>query len=213
MIDWAIHILQRSAEILSPPWFTFLGALFEEVLAPIPSPLVMTLGGSLAAVDQRSFHYLWWLALTGTAGKTIGAWVIYLLADKFENVLTSRFGRFLGVSHQQIESVGAKLGHGWKDGLAIFILRVLPIIPTAPVSLIAGILKMDLKTYLLGSALGIFFRNMFYLYFGFTSLGALENINNNFGHAESVGSIVFLLFLAALGYYLYRKRRQLWPEG
>lgn len=212
MFDFFIEILRSWAEVLSPPWFTFFGTMLEEIIAPIPSPLVMTLGGSLAESLHKNVSYLFLLALTGTAGKTIGSYVIYLIADKFENVLATRAGKWIGISHTQIENIGARLGKGWKDNVAIFVLRALPIMPTAPVSFVAGILKIDLKTYLVSSALGIFVRNMFYLYLGFTSLGALENINSNLASWESVGSVIVLVLVAALILYIYKKRRELWKE-
>lgn len=213
MFDFFITLLRSWAEVLPPPWFTFFGTMLEEIIAPIPSPLVMTLGGSLAASLHKNVAYLFLLALTGTAGKTIGSYVIYLIADKFEDVLSTRIGKWFGISHAQLENIGARLGKGWKDNVAIFVLRALPIMPTAPVSFVAGILKIDLKSYLVSSALGIFVRNIFYLYLGFTSLDALENINENLSSWESVGSIIVLVFIAALVYYIYKKRRDLWKEN
>ena len=212
MFDFAIDMLKGWGQVLSPAWFTFFGTMLEEIVAPIPSPLVMTLAGSFARSLEKSWPYLFWLAITGTAGKTIGSYVIYLIADKFEDIVFTRFGKFIGVSHRNIEEIGAKLGKGWKDNVAIFILRALPIMPTAPVSFVAGILKIDLKTYLVSSAAGIFVRNMFYLYLGFTSIGALENINENLGSLESIGSAIVLVLIAVLVLYIYKKRRSLWKE-
>ncbi|MEK7499962.1 MAG: VTT domain-containing protein, partial [Patescibacteria group bacterium] len=118
-----------------------------------------------------------------------------------------------GITHAQIEDIGARLGKGLKDSVVIFALRAIPIMPTAPVSLVAGILKIDIKTYLVSSALGIFVRNMFYLYIGFTSLDALEKINTNLASLESIGSIIVLLFIVTLAYYMYKKRQNLWKES
>ena len=187
--------------------------ILEEIIAPIPSPLVMTLGGSLAASLHKNIPYLFLLALTGTAGKTIGSYVIYIIADKFEDILSTKVGKWIGITHAQIEDIGARLGKGWKDSVVIFALRAIPIMPTAPVSLVAGILKIDIKTYLVSSALGIFVRNMFYLYIGFTSLDALEKINTNLASLESIGSIIVLLFIVTLAYYMYKKRQNLWKES
>lgn len=195
------------------PWFTFLGAILEEIIVPIPSPLVMTLGGSLAASVESGAPYLLLLALTGTAGKSIGSYGIYLIADKMEDVVTGRFGKYIGISHIQIEAIGKRLGKGWKDNVAIFLLRALPIMPTAPVSIVAGLLKMDVKGYVISTALGVFVRNIFYLYLGYTSLGALENINENLASWESIGSITILILIAALVLYIYKKRRELWKEA
>ncbi len=213
MLDFAIAWLHHWAEIMPLPWFTFLGAILEEIIVPIPSPLVMTLGGSLAASVNSGVAYLLLLALTGTAGKSIGSYGIYLVADKFENVVAGRWGKYIGISHQQIEAIGKRLGKGWKDNIVIFILRALPIMPTAPVSFVAGLLKMDVKGYVISTALGVFVRNIFYLYLGYTSLGALEKINENLASSESIGSLIVLILIAGLIYYIYRKRRELWKEA
>lgn len=209
MFEFALELLRNWAQVLPPPWFTFWGAILEEIIVPIPSPLVMTLGGSLAASLNKGVAYLILLALTGTAGKIIGSYVIYVIADKVENVVAGRWGKFIGISHQQVEAIGQRLGKGWHDAIAIFVLRALPIVPTAPVSFVAGLLKMDLTSYLVSSAAGIFVRNIFYLYLGFTSLSALEKVNANLASSESIGSILVLMFVAALVYYIYRKRGSL----
>ena len=62
--------------------FTFFGAMGEEIIAPIPSPLVMTLAGSIASSQNKTFVFLLWLALLGALGKTIGAYVIYVFFNK-----------------------------------------------------------------------------------------------------------------------------------
>jgi membrane protein DedA with SNARE-associated domain len=212
MFDTALEILKSWGEVLSPPWFTFFGTMVEEIVAPIPSPIVMMLGGSFAASLHKGFVYLLFLALTGTIGKTIGSYVIYIIADKFEDILSSRFGKLIGITHQHIEEIGKRFGNGWKDNIAIFLLRAIPIMPTAPVSFVSGIIKVDIKTYLLAGAAGLFVRNIFYLYLGFTSIGAIENISNNLASAESIGSIIILILVALLVLYIYKKRRSLWKE-
>jgi membrane protein DedA with SNARE-associated domain len=212
MLEFAIRMLEQSAQVLSPPWFTFFGTMLEEVIAPIPSPIVMTLGGSLAASQHRSVWYLLLLALTGTAGKIIGSYVIYVIADKFENIITGRFGRVIGLTHEQIEAVGRRFGKGQRDTVVLFLLRALPFVPTAPVSFAAGLLRLDLKTYLLSSAAGIFIRNIFFLYVGFTSVGALEKINENLASSESIGSMLLLVGVAAVALYFYIKRKKFWQE-
>ena len=212
MLEFAIKMLESWAEVLSPPWFTFFGTMLEEIIAPIPSPIVMTLGGSLASSQHRGLWYLVWLAVTGTAGKIIGSYVIYVIADKFENVLTGRLGRIIGLTHEQIENIGRRLGQGKRDAAALFLLRALPFVPTAPVSFAAGLLRLDLKTYLLSSAAGIFLRNIFFLYVGFTSVGALEIINENLASTESFGSILLLTLVGAIALYFYIKRRNFWRE-
>jgi len=90
-----IDALHQLSQIFSLPWFTFFGAMIEEVIAPIPSPLVMTLAGSLAASEKAPWTYLGLLALIGAIGKTIGSLLIYVIADKGEDLIMGKFGKYL----------------------------------------------------------------------------------------------------------------------
>ncbi|NBO17531.1 MAG: hypothetical protein EBV07_01430 [Proteobacteria bacterium] len=69
IINLLIQYLKEISSTLPLPVFTFIGALLEEIIAPIPSPIVMTLAGSLAAAANFSYLYLLLLALTGSFGK------------------------------------------------------------------------------------------------------------------------------------------------
>ncbi|MCC6711073.1 MAG: hypothetical protein IT416_01840, partial [Candidatus Pacebacteria bacterium] len=59
-------------------WFIFVGALVEELVAPIPSPLVMMLGGSIAAGQGSPLLFILFLALIGALSKTLGSLLIYI---------------------------------------------------------------------------------------------------------------------------------------
>jgi len=169
-----IELLHQLSGIMPLPIFTFFGAFIEEVIAPIPSPLVMTLAGSMAASLGRAWTYLIWLALVGAIGKTIGSYIIYVISDKGEDIVLNKFGKYLGVSHKEVEIIGKHLNKGWRDEFVLILLRAIPIMPTAPVSIVCGLIKINLKTYLSSTFIGTLIRNVFYLYLGFTSVGALE---------------------------------------
>jgi len=203
-----IDALHQLSQIFSLPWFTFFGAMIEEVIAPIPSPLVMTLAGSLAASEKAPWTYLGLLALIGAIGKTIGSLLIYVIADKGEDLIMGKFGKYLGVTHKEVEIIGRHLNKGWKDDLVIFLLRAVPIMPTAPVSIVCGLIKVKIRTYITSTFLGTLVRNIFYLYLGFTSIGALESLNEGIDSLEKIGYLILLiLVVAALGYiYIHRKK-------
>ena len=213
MIEYFIKILESWAKILPLPWFVFLGAMIEEIVAPIPSPIVMTLAGSFAQADKLHPGYIFFLALIGTLGKTIGSYVLYVITGYFEDIITSKFGKFVGINQKMIDNISSKLGKGWKDFVVLVLLRAAPIIPTAPVSIVAGLIKVDLKTYLLSTAVGVFFRNVFYLYLGYTSIGALEKLNDNLSSIESVGYVIVLIGVALLIFYIWKKRKEFDQQG
>lgn len=210
----AMHITQIFVDFLHSiaaqvplPLFTVLAAFIEEVIAPIPSPLVMTLSGSLAASQGQPFVYLLFLALIGALSKTIGSLVVYVVSDKAEDVIIDKFGKFLGVSHQDTEGFGKYLNKGKRDDVVLFLLRAVPIIPTAPVSVVCGLLKINIKTYVISTFLGTIIRNMIYLYFGFVSVGALESLNNNLDSLEKYGYLILFFLMFGMVIWFYSKRR------
>ncbi len=208
MIEYFIQLLERLSEHLPLPIFTFVGAFVEELIAPIPSPFVMTLAGSFVRSQGQHMSYLVLLAITGMIGKTIGCFLIYQISMRFEHVITHRFGKYVGLTQGQIDKISKRLQNSGRQNLTIFILRAAPIIPTAPVSIVAGLLQLEQRGYLIASAAGVFVRNVFYLYLGYTSVNALENINNNLNSVETIGYVIVLAGVAGIILYIYKKRRE-----
>lgn len=202
------EMLKNSANYLPLELSSFLGGLVEEVIAPIPSPFVMAAVGSAAFAQSKAFLALAWLALVGSAGKTIGAWVIYFIADKMEDVVIDKFGKFLGVSHAEVEGIGKKMKGNWKDVLVLFILRALPVVPSSPVSAVCGIIKVKMRTYLIATFAGNFFRNLFYIYVGYSGISALESMMSGLDNMESFVQIGIFAILAACVIWIYWKRHQ-----
>lgn len=201
------NLLASFSNTVPLPLFIVIAAFIEEVIAPIPSPFVMTISGSLIASQGQSILFLGAMAVLGAFSKTAGSYIIYFIADKLEDVLINKFGKFLGVSHEDTEGIGKMFGKGMRDDVAIFLMRAIPIMPTAPVSVVAGLLKFNLKTYLIASFCGLIVRNIFYLYFGYVGIGALEALNSNLQSLETIGYGVLFLFLAGLTLWFYKKRR------
>lgn len=208
LIQPIINFLHFTANILPLPAFALLGAIIEEIVAPIPSPLVMTLTGSLAAADGRSPIYLIFLIFIGTIGKTIGSLIVYFIADKGKDIIVGKFGKVLGVSHREIEAIGKHLNKGWKDDLFLFLLRAAPIMPTAPVSIVCGLLKINLRTYIVSTFFGVALRSIFYFYLGYTGVGALESINEGVGGLEKIGYLILLIAITGVLFVIYRNRRK-----
>lgn len=200
--------LEALAQQIPVTWFTFIGAMAEEIVAPIPSPLVMTLAGSISASQGRPLAYLLFLSLIGAFSKTIGSAIIYFIADKMEDVLIDKFGKFLGISHSDTEGLGKFFGKGKRDDIAIILMRAIPIMPTAPVSVIAGLIKINFKTYIFSTFLGLLVRNLIYLYFGYTSLGALESLSEGFDSLEKIGYLILSIMGGVAILWMYRQREK-----
>lgn len=207
LLSPVIDYLHKLSGTVPLPIFTTLGAAIEEIIAPIPSPLVMTLAGSLSASAGNTMLYLAYLAVIGSVAKTVASYIVYLVSDKAEDLVLNKFGKFLGVSHKEVEKFGSQLSGGWKDDAVMLALRAIPIIPTAPVSIIAGLLKINLKTFLWTTVVGYAVRNYFYLYLGATSIGALESLNSGLDSVENIGYVIIFILLAVLAVFFYKKRQ------
>ncbi len=187
--------------------FVFCGSFLEEVVSPIPSALIMGVAGSLALVQGDPIWYLLLLAGIGNLGKTIGASLYYLLGDKLEDVLMPRAEKWFGITHQDIEHIGKRfVGHHWKDGGALFVLRLLPPFPTTPVSIVAGIIKMDFRVFFIATYAGNFFKDLLYLYIGYAGIAKLHTLWRHIDEMKIVVDIIVFVLVAAFLFVLYTER-------
>lgn len=208
MINNISYYLESIASSLPVEIFATFGSFIEEIIALIPSPLVMVLSGTLAHAQDYPFAYIIVLALLGSIGKTVGAWILYILADKLEDFFVDKFGKFLGVSKNEVENIGKKLSGSWKDDVLLFVARAIPIIPSAPISIASGAIKLNKRTYITATLAGTFFRNLMFLYLGYVGVENYKEISQGFESLESYGQLfLFLVILVVVVWaYLHRKK-------
>lgn len=193
--------------MISLPVFVMVGSLTEEIIVPIPSPLVATMAGSIAADQGRGVLYVLFICAIGTAVKTLGAWLFYFLADKLEDVLVPKFGRYIGVRHEDLERFGAHFHGSGRDTFILCFLRSIPVMPSTPISVVCGILKIEIHTFLLATFVGFYLRNLCFIILGYTGLSAMSSLMQGIDLAETVMKFLVVgLFLLGLG-WLYWKRR------
>ncbi len=199
--------LLSTAQYVPLELFTFFGSFVEELIAPIPSPIVMTVTGSIAAAQQKAMLYLLILSLIGAAGKTIGAILVYVISDKAEDLVVGKLGRFIGVSHEEVENLGKKFSGGVKDFGLILFLRALPVMPSVVVSVCSGVIKLRMWMYIVGTFLGTIIRDFFYLYVGYTGIEALHGLVSGFESIESIIEVtIAILIVIAIGFIAWRRK-------
>lgn len=201
------HLLAL-AERLPLGAFTFVGSLIEEIIAPIPSPIVLTLAGAAAQAQAWPWTGLLWLALLGAAGKTLGATVLYVVFDKVEDVVLTRFGSFVGLSHTTVERVGAMLGKSGKDVWILLLLRATPVMPSAPLSALCGMMKIRFLPFVLTTFAGSIVRDLAFLALGYA--GSEVGLAFVEGIAETESLLTLLIGGAVLAFlaWCYAKRRR-----
>ncbi len=198
--------LESTAQTVPLPLFVTVGGLLEEIIAPIPSPLVATMAGSVAEAQHLGFAYLLWICALATLAKTVGAWLFYVLGDKLEDVAVPRFGKYIGVSHEDLERFGEHFKGTRRDAWILFGLRSIPVMPSTPISLLCGILKIDLKSFLFATYAGFYVRNFLFMIIGYTGLSAMGPLMSGLDTAETVLKLVIVLGVVGVLGWLYWKR-------
>ena len=134
MINNLIELIVNFAHTVPLEVFAFVGSVIEELVAPIPSPMIMTLAGSIAKAQNHHFMFLLWIALFASLAKTAMGYLYYILGDKSEDIVLKRYGKYIGVSHKEVESIGRHFNGTLKDDIIIFLLRAIPVLPTSIIS-------------------------------------------------------------------------------
>jgi membrane protein DedA with SNARE-associated domain len=133
----------------------------ESACVPLPSEVVMPLGGALVAKGVYGF---WAVVFAGTVGNLIGSITAWWVGLKGGRPFIERYGRYILLSAHDLERAErwfAKYGEA-----TVFFSRMLPIVRTF-ISLPAGIGKMPLWRFCIFTFIGAIPWNWFLTYIGF----------------------------------------------
>ncbi len=204
------EILLSYADTLPLPLFSFVASLVEEVIAPIPSPAVMIIAGTVASLQGMTIADLLLLSVIAALGKTVGALFIYFVSGKLEEVVMGKFGGFFGVTYADIEKFRTRLTGGYRDYFLLTLFRTLPFVPSTLVSIGCGLLKVPLKLYIVCTMIGTIFRDIFYLYFGFMGTAYLGTLIEGSSSLESIiqGLALLTIILGLLFVYMKRRKKE-----
>ena len=129
-----------------------LAMFLENIIPPIPSEIIMPLGGYFVYQGSLNFYIL---VLFGTLGTLLGSIPWYLLGRSINEQKISRFldkrGKFLGITSKDLAK-----SRVWFDkygNLLVFWGRLIPGIRTL-ISVPAGIELMPIGTFFIWTSLG-----------------------------------------------------------
>jgi membrane protein DedA with SNARE-associated domain len=208
MIENIFTWLEQVAQKVPLPLFVMVGGIVEEIIAPIPSPFVSALSGSITASQKLGLPYLLWICALATVAKTAGAWIFYFLGDKFGDLAVPRFGKYFGVRQEDVERFGGYFKGTKKDAIVLLLIRSIPVMPSTPISLLCGLLKIPLSTFAIATYAGFYVRNLTFMILGYTGLAAIDSLMHGIDMAETVLKVLIVVgFVAVLG-WLYWKRNK-----
>ena len=171
----------------------FLLMALENIFPPIPSEVIMGLGG--VAVSRGTMDF-WPLMISGTVGSTLGNYAWYWLGDHWGRTrlepFVERWGRWLTMEWEDVEKArGFFRRHGpW----VVFVFRFTPIFRTM-ISLPAGLAHMGVWRFLAFTFAGAFIWNLLLVEGGRRLADWLEESQHILGRI-----ILGFIGLALIGY-------------
>jgi membrane protein DedA with SNARE-associated domain len=180
LISSLLSWLESLATSINPEIFVIAGAFLEEIIAPIPSPFVMTTIAAIAKAQSFDLLKISWLIILASAAKTASGYLIYLIVDRAEDLVVGKYGKYFGVNHENLEKIGSMLNNSWWDDILLLLSRAIPIIPTSLVTVAAGVIKYNVVSFLTMTFIGTIIRNIFYLFVGYYGWEYIDNIKDKF---------------------------------
>lgn len=211
MIAAAIHFLETFIIPLGA-FGVFAASFIEEVVAPIPSALVQLASGFLFLQGDFSaafFSDLFFVVVFPAAlGVTVGSLLVFGIAYWFGKPALLRWGRWLGVSWEEIERAQEKFRHSAADEWTLFITRSIPIIPSVAVSALCGLVRFSFKKYLLLTFLGTCVRATVLALVGWQVGEFYSRYGEVISKIESFVLLIFILAVAAFIFWRIKKSKR-----
>lgn len=153
-------------------WFSLLNELSGVI------PYVVLVSGQLFFIEPNSFHLIVYKLFLFTAipagvGGALGTFLIYGLAYFGGRPAINRLEKYLRFSWDTVERVNNHFLGSWYDELLFLALRCIPILPSLPITIAAGVLQIPPATYIMLTIIGFIIRMMIMLLFVGYSLETL----------------------------------------
>lgn len=120
-----------------------IGGLVEQIIVPIPSPIITMAGGAfLTYPNIPIFEAIWQVftqvTLPYSLAATLGTSFVFLIAFYGGKPLIDRFGHYIGISWKLIDKIKTDFQQTTKDELFILIASSIPVVPVSLVSAFSG---------------------------------------------------------------------------
>lgn len=145
------------------------GALIEEVIVPIPSPIVPMAAGFILIETNlllpALFQIFIIIAIPASIASVLSSYFVFAIAFYGGEPMVKRYGKYLDLSWEEIQGMERYFGEE-NEKYLVALFRMLPIVPLSLVSGAAGLFQMNWKEYGIWSFIGMIPRNFFLAFIG-----------------------------------------------
>src|SRR6266702_6818272 len=139
----------------------FLLMVMESATLPVPSEVVLPLGGYLVYQGRLEF---WSVVAVATLGSLIGTMIDYGSGYSLGRPAVLRYGRIVRFSHERLKTTERWFS---QHGTSIVLLARFVALLRTLIAFPAGIVRMEPKRFLAYSAVGILVWDIALVYIGF----------------------------------------------
>lgn len=184
----------------------FLLMLAESACIPVPSEVIMMLGGALAAGAVPGAHpSLAGIVLAGVLGNVAGSYVAWAVGKYVGQSAVHRWGRRVGIRQHEIDRAT-----GWFERhgpVAVLFGRLIPVVRTF-ISLPAGFAGMPAGRFGLYTTLGCIPWTAALAIAGYALGANWQSVANDFhGPTYAIAGIIAVALAAAVVLHFRRRRR------
>lgn len=191
-------------------WSVFFVVILEELLVPLPSPLVIMGAGYIIipagiTVNEALWQSFWLIALPASIASTIGSFFMYGIGYYGGKPLITKMRRFIGISWDDVKKQEKRFEKGKKVWVTIAVLRAIPFFLIAIVSLASGVLRLSWKKYAVATLIGSLPRTFVLGFLGWWIGGEFVAFA---GKLNIIEDILAIAVLAVIVYVFYKYRHK-----
>ena len=208
IIDWIMALMRSNG-----PLSVFVGVMLEQIIVPIPSPLIV-MGAGAILIDpsiswlQAAGKTIFVIVLPGMIASTLGSFIGYGIGYWGGKPLVTKCQKWLDLTWEDIEKMEVKFRQGKNEAWSMILLRAIPVFPLSLVSVFGGLIRMQAVPFgfytLLGSAIRCFILGLIGWRVGETYYQMAHQLNS-FETLVSAG--ILLVCFGILGYLCLKHRR------
>lgn len=205
-IMWFINLVRELG------WVgVIIGVLAETFLMPIPSPLIPLAAGFIVlpqeiSIQEAVLQSFFIIGLAGAVGATLGAFFGYGIGYFGGRPIIERYGHFFGFSWNEIEKFSIKMRGKVTDEAALIISRAIPVIPLSPISLLAGLIRLNPMKFAICTFIGTVPRFFTLGLLGWLTGETYMKLAEILGFYETLTLILIIVSIIIFS-IIYKKRR------
>ncbi|SRR5579864_2505196 len=178
----------------------FILMIMESATLPVPSELVLPLGGYLVSQGRLEF---WSVVAVATLGSLIGTMIDYSIGYYLGRPAVQRYGRMVRFSQERLETTEKWFSR--RGNTVVLLARFVPLLRTL-IAFPAGIVRMEKKRFLIFSAVGIVVWDIALVYLGLVAGQNQAAISSTMQSYFLPIGVAAILLAALMAYRLLRKK-------